>query len=694
MHSVRSILVIIALGSTLLGSNAQVTTSCNPLEGVCANDKGLASSSYSIDFTSVKTLPSEWIVADNEKVTLGADGAELSFTQRFDAPTIRTDFNIFFGRVEYVVKAAPGTGIISSMVLLSDDLDEVDWEFRGGVTDSVQTNYFGKGYTGTYNRSTTEPVTSPQATFHTYALDWSPTALVWSIDGKIMRTLNAANADGNGSQYPQTPMKISLSLWDGGDPDTNPGTVQWAGGLTPLPPAQPYTMYVKSVKVWNSNPGKMYKYSDKSGSWKSIRVINETIASNSSVSAQNTSTLSLAPTAPISTGAPFANMTGSGAPFPNTTHYGAPFANTTRSCSTTSTVSHKSNGTAMTTSSPTSLVTSLGSSMQSPGYSTLKSTTTCSKTSSSSSLAVIQSTKPTGSATAAPIPSTPASGVISSSLGTPSPVSSAASLSQPTASYQMSQSAAVPSDASLSPPTTPTTSSSSSEAAPQTYTQSPSTSPIGKSTLAQAATPSVPCTCTASHQETPIVSSSGTPYTPMSPSITAAASNAPSPAVTPVGGPSDGAYTKSPVDSATPTITSPSPTGSQFTNTDDGDKITDMPDNPDSVTDTIEDDTTTTTSTTRTTSVTMFITSTGTAASIGTGATAKPTGAPYPYTNGSYVPASGSLARTGASAGSLSGYAKPTKYPLPYSLGAGSRVRVGSSMAVVAGTMAGFWFLL
>lgn len=33
MHSVRSIFVIIALGSTLLGSNAQVVTSCNPLEG-------------------------------------------------------------------------------------------------------------------------------------------------------------------------------------------------------------------------------------------------------------------------------------------------------------------------------------------------------------------------------------------------------------------------------------------------------------------------------------------------------------------------------------------------------------------------------------------------------------------------------------------------------------------------------------
>ncbi|KAL8793018.1 MAG: hypothetical protein Q9195_004422 [Heterodermia aff. obscurata] len=609
---------------------------------VCANDKGLASSSYDIDFTSVKSLPSEWIVADNEKVTLGANGAELSFTKRYDAPAMRTDFNIFFGRVEYVVKAAPGTGIISSMVLLSDDLDEVDWEFRGSITDSVQTNYFGKGYTGTYNRSTTESVSSPQATFHTYAVDWSPTALVWSIDGKAVRTLNVADADGNGSRYPQTPMKISLSLWDGGDPDTNSGTVQWAGGLTPLPPTQPWTMYVKSVKVWNSNPGKLYKYSDKSGSWKSIKVMNETIASNSSLAVQSTHTLSLAPTTPISaisTGTPFRNMTGSGAPFPNTTSSGAPFPNTTRSCSNSSSVSYKSNGTAMATLSPTSLATSRISSMQSPGHSNLNSTTPCSKTSTSSSLAATQSTTPSGNATAAPIPSTPVSDVTSSSL---------------------------------------VTSSSSLEAVPQTYTQSPSASTTGGSTLAQTAAPSPACTCNPPSQAAPSVSSPAASYTTTSPTVTAVASTTPRPAITPVG-----ASPNSPADT---TANSPSATDNPFTNTDDGDTITDIPDSP--TTDTPEDDTTTTTFTTSTTSVTLFLTATGTGASTGIVAS---TGAPYPYKNGSYVPARGSLASTGASA---SGHAKATSSPLPYSLGAGDRLSVGSSMAVVAGTMAGFWVLL
>ncbi|KAL8912482.1 MAG: hypothetical protein Q9171_002495 [Xanthocarpia ochracea] len=210
-----------------------------------------------------------------------------------------TKFKFFFGRAEFVVKAAPGVGIISSMVLLSDDLDEIDWEFLGGVNTSVQTNYFGKGYTGTYNRSTSPAVASPQTQFHTYALDWSTAALTWSIDGVVVRTLNAVDADGNGDQYPQSPMKVSLGLWDAGDPDAP--TKEWAGGVTPIPPPEPYTMYVKSVKVFNQNPAQQYQYTDRSGSWQSIKVINDVpFSSSSSLASTQGTTLSLGFTSAVS----------------------------------------------------------------------------------------------------------------------------------------------------------------------------------------------------------------------------------------------------------------------------------------------------------------------------------------------------------------------------------------------------------
>ncbi|KAI4268408.1 MAG: hypothetical protein L6R35_006768, partial [Caloplaca aegaea] len=278
-------------------SNAQVTTPCNPLQVTCPNDKGLATNTYFIDFTTVKSWPSEWILADYSNVTFGPQGAEFTFAKRYDAPTMWTDFKFFFGRAEFVVKAAKGTGIVSSMVLLSADLDEVDWEFLGGATSTVQTNYFGKGYTGSYNRSTTPEVASPQTIFYTYALDWSPTALVWSIDGKAVRTLRAADADGNGEQYPQSPMKVSLGVWDAGDPDA--ATQVWGGGVTPIPPPEPYTMFVKSVNVWNTNPAEEYQWTDKSGDMDSIKMIQDVpdpVPSSSSSSSKSVSaaqTLSL-----------------------------------------------------------------------------------------------------------------------------------------------------------------------------------------------------------------------------------------------------------------------------------------------------------------------------------------------------------------------------------------------------------------
>lgn len=128
-----------------------------------------------------------------------------------------------WGHVEYVLKAAPGTGIISSAVMQSDTLDEIDWEFLGGDSGTVQTNYFGHGDTSEYNREQTFSTPDNQADFHTYAVDWTADRIVWQIDGTTVRTLTPANADSG--QYPQTPMMIKVGIWAGGDPSNPQGTI-------------------------------------------------------------------------------------------------------------------------------------------------------------------------------------------------------------------------------------------------------------------------------------------------------------------------------------------------------------------------------------------------------------------------------------------------------------------------------------
>jgi beta-glucanase (GH16 family) len=175
------------------------------------------------------------------------------------------------------MQAAPGVGIISSAVLISDDEDEIDWEFSGNnfgyATGKVQTNYFGKGVTGTYDRGTLPSVDSPQTLMQTYSLDWSPTTLTWSIDGAVVRTLLAADANNYDHQYPQTPMRLQLGLWNGGDPSNAAGTIQWATGGAPSNLSQaPFTMYVKSVRI-ETSPCSSYLYTDDSGSYQSIQCI-------------------------------------------------------------------------------------------------------------------------------------------------------------------------------------------------------------------------------------------------------------------------------------------------------------------------------------------------------------------------------------------------------------------------------------
>ncbi|KAF2226541.1 concanavalin A-like lectin/glucanase domain-containing protein [Elsinoe ampelina] len=262
----------------------QTFTDCNPLEKTCPADSGLQSSSFETDFTQGKAQG--WTLAAGTTLNYGSQGAEFTIAKQGQAPTIESDFHILFGTLEVKMQAAPGVGIVSSIVLESADLDEIDWEFIGGDTARAQSNYFGKGNTTSYDRVGYLPVVPPpQTSVHTYTLTWTPSQLVYSIDGVQMRVLNAADANG-GNNYPQTPMKVKLGSWAGGAPDSPAGTAEWAGGRTDYS-AGPFTMYVQSVKITNLYPAKEYVWTDRSGSWQSIQVVGGSSPVNQAASSSN-----------------------------------------------------------------------------------------------------------------------------------------------------------------------------------------------------------------------------------------------------------------------------------------------------------------------------------------------------------------------------------------------------------------------
>jgi beta-glucanase (GH16 family) len=82
-------------------------------------------------------------------------------------------------------------------------------EWLGGNATVVETNYFGKGNTTTYNRATYVTVDDPQDNWHTYTIDWTSQYVKWYVDGGLVRTLLYADAL-DGQNFPQTPMRIKI----------------------------------------------------------------------------------------------------------------------------------------------------------------------------------------------------------------------------------------------------------------------------------------------------------------------------------------------------------------------------------------------------------------------------------------------------------------------------------------------------
>lgn len=243
--------------------SSQTHTDCNPLIAKCKANPALGKS-YAWDFTQGPS--NRFQKTSNKEITYNKNGAQFSISKSGDSPTLASEFYIMFGRVKVKAKSAPGIGIVSAIVLISDDLDEIDWEWLGKDKHQVQTNFFSKGDDGTWDRGGYHQVSDTQEVYHTYEIEWTSREINWLINGNLVRTLKNP---GNG-YYPQTPMQLRIGSWSAGDPSNRKGTIEWAGGLTDYG-AGPYDFSVTTVEVQDYSTGSSYSYGDQSGSWTSIQ---------------------------------------------------------------------------------------------------------------------------------------------------------------------------------------------------------------------------------------------------------------------------------------------------------------------------------------------------------------------------------------------------------------------------------------
>lgn len=271
MHFSRQLASVAAAALPLL---AGVRASCNPLESTSCDPDTALGTSIDVDFTegSVNSFSA------SGTPTYGDDGVTFTIAESGDAPQLASVFYIMFGHVDFTVKPAPGAGIVSSLVLMSDDEDEIDMEWLGTDDSEVQTNYFGKGQTTTYNRGEFNAAADNQASFITYSIDWTAARIVWSVAGTVVRTLTYDDAETD--QYPQTPMQVKFGAWAGGDTATNAeGTVEWARGPTNFSDG-PFSMVVSGISVTDYSTGTEYVYLNQSGDWQSIEAVGGSVGIN------------------------------------------------------------------------------------------------------------------------------------------------------------------------------------------------------------------------------------------------------------------------------------------------------------------------------------------------------------------------------------------------------------------------------
>ncbi|MET9223522.1 family 16 glycosylhydrolase [Streptomyces sp. NPDC003300] len=167
-------------------------------------------------------------------------------------------FTQAYGHFEARIKIPRGQGIWPAFWMLGSDIGSVGWpnsgeldimENIGREPGTVHGTIHGPGYSGAAGIGS--PYTLPGGAafaddFHTFGVDWSPSAITWTVDGTVYQTRTPSDAGGNTWVFDH-PFFLILNLAVGGD---------WPGspdGSTSFP----QTMTVDYVRAsqWASGSG-------------------------------------------------------------------------------------------------------------------------------------------------------------------------------------------------------------------------------------------------------------------------------------------------------------------------------------------------------------------------------------------------------------------------------------------------------
>ncbi|WP_381797822.1 family 16 glycosylhydrolase [Streptomyces niveus] len=165
-------------------------------------------------------------------------------------------FTAQYGRVEARMKIPRGQGMWPAFWMLGNDMGQVGWPNSGEIDimenvgfepGTVHGTLHGPGYSGSGGIGAGYTLPGGQAfadAFHTFAIDWSPNSIRWSVDGNVFQTRTPADLGGREWVF-NKPFFLILNLAVGG---------YWPGdpnGSTPFPS----TLTVDYVRVTTDGGG-------------------------------------------------------------------------------------------------------------------------------------------------------------------------------------------------------------------------------------------------------------------------------------------------------------------------------------------------------------------------------------------------------------------------------------------------------
>ncbi|KZP33735.1 glycoside hydrolase family 16 protein, partial [Athelia psychrophila] len=243
---------------------------CNPFASnsvdACMPAPVCQSSNYTFaDLSRIQTTSSaydgdaskyDWVV-DGGNVTASNGAVAMILTETNGGTRLSSTRYVHYGNITARIKAGRWAGVVTAFITMSDIKDEIDWEWPGNDTTQGQSNWFWQGVV----RESNNGISDIYENWHDYGISWTPTALSWLVDGKVVRTVAAADSLAGGvSEYPSTPSRIELSIWPAGISSSAPGTVAWADGMIDwtdpdyVAAGNQFEVFVSSVSVTCGDP--------------------------------------------------------------------------------------------------------------------------------------------------------------------------------------------------------------------------------------------------------------------------------------------------------------------------------------------------------------------------------------------------------------------------------------------------------